>query len=489
MNVGMRPGTRSIVLMALLAVLVTATFAAANDAIAGRWRTEMDHAGGKLIMVFEFLQDSATGRWGGVVRSNRGPQEGEELRAVSVTDRGVSFHTLTEVPEQTESIRSDFDLRLTVAGDELRGTMNVAIAGMRQELPVALTRVVERVGAEGIRFQPSRPFVGAWRAQPDRDDKQREIQLEILPDGVDYQGTLTDTAIEQTVAVRDLAIVDKENVASFNFRFEGAPFLSTFWGRYDGDRDQIRGTMSIGGRSQLLVFQRTSPGPESLLDDLRTQRRPLVRKHDHRFAATARAGYWQPLHVLKENVYNINDVTSSSFAMDAGVRFHLLDYVALQARYSRGGVGFDSLPERLALFEPGVGSQSNGITGTLNTDSYLRLDGWEISILAFLGQSIIPNSKFNPYVTAVIGQTTWELLENGRGSDPLQIFEIPVKGKNTTVGGGLGTEYAISPRFGVEFEWVWAYTNTEDDRKWEDVTYQWTSQHVYRFSLGGIFWF
>jgi hypothetical protein len=57
------------------------------------------------------------------------------------------------------------------------------------------------------------------------------------------------------------------------------------------------------------------------------------------------------------------------------------------------------------------------------------------------------------------------------------------------VGGGLGTEYAWSKRFGLELEWLWAYTMTSDETKWLDITHQWTSQHVYRLSLGGIVWF
>jgi hypothetical protein len=360
---------------------------------------------------------------------------------------------------------------------------------MQREAPVTLTRIVEQVGAGGFRFQPTRPFFGAWRTQPDRNDRKREIVLEVLPDGEEYRGSLTDTGLDETVALRDLVVNDADQSISFNFRFTGAPFLSSFWGRYDEQRDRVRGSMSIGGRSQAVTFDRTSPGPESLLDEFATDRRPLVRKHETRFAASLRGARWTPLYVLKDKVRNINDITTGGFGFDAGARFHLLDYLGLQVRYGRGSLGFDTNETNLGLFDPDTGAQGGGLSRPLTTDSTIDMEGIELSFVAFLGQSLFPQSKFNPFLTAVIGRTDWELNESGRGSRPLEIFEEPVVGTDWTVGGGLGTEYAVSRRFGLEFEWVWAYTGTQDETKWSDIAHQWTSQHVFRFSLGGIYWF
>ncbi len=491
MNVGTRRGTISALLVILSAVLATAAAAQTAETIAGRWRTEIDGPRGKTVMIMEFQFDPVSGRWNGNVRSSRTPQESDELLSISFVERRVRFHTLTQVPGMVEKVRTDFDLRLRTVGgnDELSGTLQLNLPGMQREQPLTLTKMVEAGGAEGIRFQASRPFVGSWRARPDRDDRERALTLEILPDAAAYRGTLTDTGLEQTVLTRDLVINDRDQSISFNFRFEGAPFLSSFWGRYDGDRDRVRGSMSVGGRSQPIVFERTSPGPESLLDDLTTRRRPLVRKHETLFAATARLSHWKPLYVLKEKVRNINDITTSEIALDVGVRYHLLDYLGLQARVVRGGVGFDTNERNLGLFHPDDGAQGDGLSQPLTTGSFLRLDSYEFSMVAFLGQNIAPSSKFNPYLVGVIGRTSWELLADGRGSDPIQIFEVPVTGTDWTFGGGVGTEYAISPRFGIELEWVWAFTSTEDETKWTDIANQWTNQHVFRLSLGGIFWF
>ncbi len=490
MNEGTHPGIRSLLPLLLIAVLATVASGQTSAGVQGKWRTEMEQPGGRrIVVIMELTQDAEANRWTGNVRNSVAPQESEELRSVTVAERNVRFHTLTDVPGQNVQIRTDFDLVLRPAGDELRGTMKITMPGFQREMPLALTRVVEQAGAEGLRFQPARPFLGAWRAQPDRDDRQREIVLEILPDVEAYQGTLTDSGIGETVALRDLIIDDKERTISFNFRFAGAPFLSSFWGRWDEQRDRVRGSMSIGGRSQALAFDRISPGPESLLDDFATRRRQLVRKHAYDFGASLRVARWVPLYVLKEKVRNINDITSATFAFDAGLRFHLLDYLAVQARVVRGGLGFDTNAQNLGLFDPLDGSQGSGFTQALTTASHLKLDGYELSLLAFLGQSLLPQSKFNPYLIAVAGRTDWELTEDGRGSRRIEIFEVPLEGSDWTFGGGLGTEYSLSPRLSLEFEWVWAYTLTEDATKWSNVTQHWTNQHVLRFSLGGIFYF
>lgn len=495
MNEGRHPGTGFLSPLILIAVLATTSFGQTDAGVEGRWRTQMDSPAGRIVFVMELNHDAMTGQWTGKISSSRAPQDADELLAIVVSDRSVRFHTLTEVPGQNVKIRTDFDLNLRPAGDELAGTMKVTVPGMDiPARPVTWTKIVEQAGTEGLRFQPSRPFVGAWRVQPDRRDRDRAIILEVLPDADQYHGTLTDTGIDQTAALRDLVINDRQQTISFNFRFPEDPFLSSFWGRYDEGSDRVRGSMSTGGRSQPFSFNRTTPGPESLQDDFALRRRPLVRKHESRFAATVRGAYWKPLYILKDQVRNINDITTSTYAFDAGVRIYLLDYLAVQGRFVRGGVGFDTSDEYLGLFDPRGegGPQSGGFqeqTGILNERSFLRLDGYEFSIVTYLGQAFMPQSRLNPYIIAVAGRTTWDLTEEGRGSDPISISEKPVQGTDWTFGGGLGTEYALSKRFGLELEWVWAYTTTEDWTVWTDITEQWTSQHVFRLSLGGIVWF
>jgi len=488
MNVGMRPGTGTTLLLTVLAVLATAAVAGATDGVAGKWRTEVEGRGGTVVLIMQLQQDQ-TGRWIGTIKNNRTPDEIEELKSVAVDENKVTFFTETKIPDQDVPVRSDFDLRLTATGDQLRGAVTVNFQGVKRDTPMQFTRVVEKAGAEGITFQPERPLAGAWNARPDESDKEREIQLEIVPAADGYAGTLTDTGINETVGLRDLVINDKDRSISFNFRFEGAPFMSSYWGRWDEEQDRLRGSMSIGGRSQRIDFRRTSAGPESLLDEFATAKKPLPRKHPGKFAGTVRLSLWKPLYVLKEKERNINDITTSSVGFDAGVRFHILDYFAVQARYVRGGLGFDTNEANLALFDPVDGPQGDGLSAPITTESFLEMDGFEFSLIGYLGQSLFPTSRFNPYLIGVACRTSWALGANGRGSDPIAIYEEPLEGTDWTFGGGLGTEYALSQRFGLEVEWVWTYTLTEDEAKWSDVTYQWTNQHVFRWSLGGIIWF
>lgn len=490
MNVGTRPGTRSFAMLILLASLATASVAQTNSpetsgGVAGKWRTEIQGQTGKLGIVIELMHD-ASGTWSGNFRSSDEPERLNELREIEVRGNDVTFHTLSKDPDHGVTIRTDFTLMLRTKEDVLRGRALVDMPGRQTEIPVEFTRVVERAGAGNLDFLAGRPLVGAWSARPDKKDKLREIQLEVVPNGDEYRGTLTDSGIDETVNLRDLSISD--TAISFNFLFEGAPFMSSFWGRYDPERDEIRGSMSIGGRSQPLNFTRTSPGPDDLPDEFGEKKKPLVKKHEHRFALVGSAAYWVPLYILKDNVRNINDITTPELGWEVSLRYHLMDYLAFQVSYIRGGLGFDTNEENLALFAPG-GPQSAGISPPLTTDSYLAMDGVEFSIVSFLGQSLFPTSRFNPYIIGTVGKTNWELTANGRGSELIGILEKPLTGTDWTFGGGLGTEYAFGHRLGLELEWLWAYTLTEDKTVWEDVTYQWTNQHVHRFSLGLVLWF
>lgn len=489
MNVGTRPGIRFGALLIAIAMVAVAAPVVAQDGVAGKWRTEVESMQGTAVLILNLEQD-ATGRWLGTIRASTDPDEIVDLEAVDVEDGRVRFRTSTDVPDQDITIRSDYELRLNPVDDMLKGTVTATLPGMgSRDMSLEFERVVERAGADDVAYVPERPLIGAWSAQPDDDDETREILMEILPDGDDYQGTLTDTGVDETVELRDLSISEQENTISYNFRFEGAPFMSSFWGRYDEENDEVRGSMSIGGRSQPLDFERTSPGPESVMDEFATEREPLPVKHPGKFAVTARLAWWQPLYVLKEKVRNINDITTGQTAFDFGARYHIIDYLAVQARYVRGGVGFDTNETNLALFHPETGPQGNTLSEPITGDSELTLDGFEFNVIGYLGQSLFPESKFNPYVIATAGRTDWTVAASGRGSDPIAIAEEPLEGTDWTFGGGLGTEYLLNDRFGLELEWLWAYTLTEDETLWNDVTEQWTNQHVFRFSLGGIYWF
>ena len=484
MNVGMRPGTRTFLLVTAFGLLAAATAASAADDLAGRWRGELPGPQGEIAQILQFQQDQ-TGRWTGTTRLSTDPDTIHDLEALTVDGTRVTFQG-----DLGEGVRGTarYALTLRPVTDQLRGSLILSTPMGERTVDVQFERVADRAETEGISYIPDRPVVGAWSARPDDEDEEREILLDILPEADAYKGTITDTGVGETVAMRDLEVKDG-SVVSFNFRFEGAPFMSSFWGRYDEVRDQIRGTMSVGGRSQVLRFERTSQGPDDVADALAGRQEPLPVKHAYSFAVTLRGAYWHPLYVLKENERNLNDITTAEFAFDASARFHIVDYLAIQARYVRGGLGFDTNAENLALFAPVDGPQGTGLSAGPTTDSFLAMDGFEFSVVGYLGQNVLPDSDFNPFLTLTMGRMNWELTESGRGSDPLAIFERPLEGTDWTFGGGVGTEYAVNERFGLEFEWLWAYTTTEDETQWEDITHQWTNQHVYRFSLGGVVWF
>jgi len=486
MNVGMRPGTRTILLVIAVILLAGTALAQETPSVAGKWRTEAQGPQGTVVQIVQLQQDE-TGRWIGTTKSSADPDAVLDLETVNVDGSRVTFRRTEEGPGGA-AIKIDFDLRLRPAKDELGGKVTVKFPGGEREMPVTFTRVVERANTGTVSFLSDRPVVGAWSAVPDKKNKEREIHLDVLPNADDYKGTITDTGIDATVAMRDLDVKDN-NVMSFNFRFEGAPFMSSFWGRYDEVKDELRGTMSVGGRSQPLKFIRTSQGPDDIDSEFETEKKPLPIKHPGRFGITARLSYWNPLYVLKEKNRNINDITSAKLGFDGGARFYLVDFLAVQARYSRGGLGFDTNETNLELFDHVTGAQGEGMSTSLSTDSEITMDGFEISFMGFLGQNILPESKFNPYLIGLMGRTDWELTVAGRGTDVIEILEEPVKGTDWTFGGGLGTEYAVSESFGLELEWMWAYTVCADETKWSDTTFQWTNQHVYRFTLGGVFWF
>ena len=71
MNVGMRPGTRTILLVTVIGLLAAAA-ASAQDDIAGKWRGEIQGPQGKITQVLQFQQDQ-TGRWIGTTKVSTDP--------------------------------------------------------------------------------------------------------------------------------------------------------------------------------------------------------------------------------------------------------------------------------------------------------------------------------------------------------------------------------------------------------------------------------
>ena len=55
-------------------------------------------------------------------------------------------------------------------------------------------------------------------------------------------------------------------------------------------------------------------------------------RHSHRLGLTGRISYWTSLHVVKDEVYNINDLTTSELGFDGALKYYMLDGFSIFAR-------------------------------------------------------------------------------------------------------------------------------------------------------------
>jgi len=313
---------------------------------------------------------------------------------------------------------------------------------------------------------------GKWTGKMKTPDGEEvDILLDVAQEGSVWTGSLESTATG-TTSVTGLKVTDTR--ISFTFKPEGAPYPAHFSGSYIAGDDRISGTFSLRGNSRFVKFQRV-PGSETVAVVAGEEPvAPARIRHEYRFSATARLSYWAALHVVEDNNYKINDLTVDDWSYDGALTFYLLDGFAL---YFRGWHGSQKTTSDQTKLD-----QYNDIG--LVSQSTWKLDGWEFGMTGYLGNAIMKNSKFNPYVTAAGGQVDWQLTHLGRGSDVLILDEYPLEGKATSIAAGLGTEYAISKRLSLDFEWVWRYFLTQDTDKWPDSEDTWSNTHAWAFSFG-----
>jgi opacity protein-like surface antigen len=198
-------------------------------------------------------------------------------------------------------------------------------------------------------------------------------------------------------------------------------------------------------------------------------------KHRHLFAVSAHSNWRVPVRILKENKRNINDIMSSAAGFDAGLRCYLLDGLALGARYARGGLDLTDNALDLSRFN---------LTG----DEYLKLDSYTVWFSAYLGNALLPNSRFNPYLTLSASRYDWAFTQGGRDGESYVILETPVEGRDIGLAGGIGCEYALGDRLWLETEWSWNYILTELDRT-DGVFGVWTNTHYWNLGLGLVLGF
>jgi opacity protein-like surface antigen len=308
------------------------------------------------------------------------------------------------------------------------------------------------------------------------DGEEVDILLKLDRQGAVWTGTLESDAIGETT-ITGLKVTDTR--ISFTFKPEGAPFPAHFSGSYIAGDDRITGTFSLRGNSRFVKFNRV-PGSEvvALAPGVEPVEPARIR-HDYKFALTARASYWAALHVVKDENYNMNNLTVGDWSFDGTLRFYAMDGFNIFFRGYRGSQKTSSDQSKLDRYNDiGLVSQSTW-----------KLDGLEFGIMGFLGNSIMRNSRFNPYLTAAFGFVQWELTEGARGTDLIELDGVPFEGDDTSIAFGLGTEYELSKSFALEFEWLWRYFMTGDETKWPDPDNTFSNTHAWSLSFGLTFGF
>lgn len=318
---------------------------------------------------------------------------------------------------------------------------------------------------------PAGEWTGTMRTP---DGQEVEILLKLDQQGSVWSGTLESEAIGET-SVSGLKVTDTR--ISFTFKPEGAPYPAHFSGSYIAGDDRVTGTLSLRGNSRFIKFQRV-PGSETVaLAPGEEPVEPARIRHDYNFAFTARASYWADLHVVKDENYKMNNLTVGDWSFDGTLRYYLMDGFNVFVRGYRGTQRTGSDQSKLdQITEVNLVSQSTW-----------KLDGVEFGIMGYLGNIMMRNSKFNPYLTAAGGIVQWEVTYLKRGSEVLALENVPFKGEDPAVAIGFGTEYELSPSIALEFEWLWRYFMTADDTKWPTDTF--SNTHAWALSFGATIGF
>ncbi|MFH2051960.1 MAG: hypothetical protein ABIK96_05785 [bacterium] len=338
---------------------------------------------------------------------------------------------------------------------------------------VFLTALIAMLAVPALTLaaDPSGEWLGKAK-NADGDEFEITLSLEKVPGG--WAATLTDETIGD-VELTDILVTG--NSISFRYQPQGVPFPAHFLGTYDPEEDQLAGTFAIRGSSRFVKFKRISGGDMPVAAQTEPKE-PVRIRHDYRLGLNGRLSYWGAPHTVKDETYNLNDVTSGAGGnLDGAVYLYIQDGFCLYGRVYRGGLNFTDDPDKLGQWdEMGISSES-----------YLTLDGWDLGIRGFLGNKVFPKSNFNPYLIGGMGKVNWELNATGRGSEVLSIERTPLEGSDWVFNAGIGCEYELSQKLQLEFEWLWRYFRTEDDVLWADVDRNWSHTHAWVFSFGASY--
>jgi len=213
--------------------------------------------------------------------------------------------------------------------------------------------------------------------------------------------------------------------------------------------------------------------------------------HSSFFAVSVFAQHLIPIHILKQELYDVNDMTGGGFGMGGELRIYPLDGLALSFGAIRGGLPIVSdKPGDMALINDGLRLNDTALTA----DSFIKLDGFYLSMVNYLGNKMMPGSKFNPYLKSNLMYMDWALLEDGRGSDIMTYSEDEIVGNDFGFGFGIGTEYDLTSDLKLDWSTTWTYVTTGDEIKWEGFqhendSFMWTNTHFWNMNLGLVYGF
>lgn len=343
---------------------------------------------------------------------------------------------------------------------------------LRSVLVVGLVLLLSGIASEAIAVGPSGTWSGKMRSPT---GEEFEVTLTLDGSGSTWSGTISD-AEKGEVPLENVRITATR--LSFTFRPEGGAIPANFTGGYIAGDDRITGTFSMRGNSRFVKFERVASDDSAAAAVLEPQEAVRVR-HPHKFGATARIAWWPAIHVVKDDYHKINDLTTSDIAFDLTFRWNAMDAFTLFVRGFYGGQGITDDPNKLAPFTD-LGLTSN---------SYMAIQGAEFGVMGFLGNKMMKESRFNPYLTAAVGFCNWELTEDGRGSNLIVLDRYAMEGSDLTTAIGFGFEYEMGRDVALELEWLWRSFWTKDEDKWPDSDTYWGNTQTWSVAFGITFGF
>ncbi|HPF34038.1 MAG TPA: hypothetical protein P5571_07375 [Candidatus Krumholzibacteria bacterium] len=210
-----------------------------------------------------------------------------------------------------------------------------------------------------------------------------------------------------------------------------------------------------------------------------------ARKHPSLLAVSVSGEHMIPLNVLKELVYDINDLKKAAFGMGLGVRAYVLDGLALSVHGRTTTIGFvDDKPEAMAPINALLDEHTQ-----LTPDAGIKMDGITVAVTAYIGKQVMPESHFNPYFSGAFLYYDWAVTTDGRDGGVLSYQGTLLEGSDPGVGIGFGTEYALSDKLLLDVGLMWNFVLTGDEVKFVNFestnkSQYWTNTQWWGLSVG-----